>query len=126
MASNNPYAILEDNGQKPTWLLHFMILHTIYITNLLELWSMMDLLGHPHVDGHMVHNSTQPMVFPYLTILTFQQQTPKRLNLIHTKNDTPNCYIQCSRCCLLQINMIFRFKSAKFESISTSMNGCIL
>jgi len=32
--------------------------HTTYIANLLELWSMMDPFGHPHVEGDMMHNST--------------------------------------------------------------------
>jgi hypothetical protein len=35
-----------------------MILHIICITNSLGSWLMMDPLGHPHVEGEMVHNST--------------------------------------------------------------------
>jgi hypothetical protein len=33
-----------------------MILHIACIITMLELWLMMDPLGHPHVEGDMVHN----------------------------------------------------------------------
>jgi hypothetical protein len=56
VVSNNLYTILKNNGYKPTWLVHLVIIHTTYIANLLELWLMMDPLEHSHVESDIVHN----------------------------------------------------------------------
>jgi hypothetical protein len=61
-----------------TWLLHLMILHTTYITNLLDLWPMMDPLGHPHVESDMVHNFVHGLsIFDHPNFPTTKHQKVK-------------------------------------------------
>jgi hypothetical protein len=68
---------IEQRSQT-TWLLHRMILHTTYITNLLNIWPMMDPLGHPHVESDMVHNSTCGLsIFDHPNLLTTKCQKVK-------------------------------------------------
>lgn len=61
--------MLQNNGHKRTWLLHLIIIHITCIPNLLELCSLMDSLGHPHVNGDMVHNSTHGLsIFDHVNL----------------------------------------------------------
>jgi hypothetical protein len=78
MVSNNPYAIFLNNNHKPTRLLYLVILHTTYVTNLLELQSMMDPLGHPHVENDMVHNFAHVFfILDHLDLSTIKSQKVK-------------------------------------------------
>jgi len=90
---------------------------------MLELWPMMDPLGHPHVEGDMEHNSTHGLsILDHPDLPTTK---PYKVKPFNTKNDTPNHHIQCVECGMLQINIIPKFKPSNLGSISTSTDGGI-
>ncbi len=103
-----PYTILHNNGHKLTWLLHLIIIHITCIANLLVLCPLIDSLGHPHVKGDMVHNSTHGLsIFDHVNLPITKHEKEKPSSHI---NDTTSYHIQCDRWCLLQINIISKLK----------------
>jgi hypothetical protein len=77
-----------------TWLLHLMIFHTTYITNLLNLWPMMDPLGHPHVESDMVHNSTHGLsIFDHPNLSKTKHQKVKPSPHVQTSEPWVNIHL---------------------------------
>jgi hypothetical protein len=68
-----------------------------------------------HVASGMVHNFTHNLSIFYdldLTITKCQKVKP-----FHAENDTTNYLIQCGKCCLLQTNIMSKFKHLNIAHI---------
>jgi hypothetical protein len=76
--------------------------------------------------GKMTWCTILHMVFPCLTISSFQQQYSGRYDLLMIQNHTTYSHIQCGGCCMLQVNNISWIEYTNLRSITSSMNCDIL